>query len=388
MTPSARVQAAINILDEVLAGAPAEKALTGWARRSRFAGSKDRAAIRDFVYQALRCKRSYAALGGAEGGRGLMVGLARDTQLEIDTFFDGLGYGAPPLSTEEQEAGRLPNAEETRDLPDWIWQAFEDSLGATSAEQAAALLRQRAPIICRVNLRASSVNEAIELLSIEGVIAQPIALQDTAILLTEGARKLAQSKAYRQGVVELQDANSQAAMREIDVPVGARVLDYCAGGGGKTLALAARVDAHWFAHDAVHKRMVDLPKRAKRAGVNVALLEAEEIARNGPFDVVLCDVPCSGSGTWRRTPDAKWRLTPHRVKELQETQRSILELARKLVKSDGQLIYSTCSVLAQENEQIITDCMRQSKRLTLQKQRFWPISATGDGFFLSVMQVQ
>ena len=385
MRPSARVQAAIDILDLILSGKAAEQALTGWARRSRFAGSKDRAAIRDYVFQAMRCKRSYMALGGAETGRGMMIGQARDQGFDLETLFDGQGYGAKPIA--RHETGRAPSKEEARDLPDWLWKEFVASLGETGAQQAAERLRTRAPITCRVNLRSATVKEVLANLSAAEVLAEQIDASDTALLVTEGERKLAQTEAYKQGWIELQDATSQAAMAEVTIPIGARVLDYCAGGGGKTLALAARADAHWFAHDIASERMVDLPERAKRAGVNVNLLQGDIVLEHRPFDVVLCDVPCSGSGTWRRTPEAKWRLTSKRLAELGRMQAEILEKALPLVRAGGQLIYATCSVLKSENPEQVAGFLSRHDGVSCVTERVWPISGHGDGFYLSVMKV-
>ena len=142
-------------------------------------------------------------------------------------------------------------------------------------------------------------------------------------------------------------------MAALDLPPGARVLDYCAGGGGKTLALAARCEATWFAHDALPRRMADLPARAARAGVEVQLCDTADLAALAPFDVVLCDVPCSGSGTWRRAPEAKWRLTPSDLDAFAARQDAILSDAAGLVAPGGRLIYCTCSILREENEAVI-----------------------------------
>jgi 16S rRNA (cytosine967-C5)-methyltransferase len=160
------------------------------------------------------------------------------------------------------------------------------------------------------------------------------------------------------------------------------VLDYCAGGGGKTLALAARHEAVWFAHDADPGRMGDLPARAARAGIEVTRLEAAE----GAFDLVLCDVPCSGSGTWRRAPDAKWRLTPERLEALCALQREILEEAAALVAPGGQLVLTTCSVFRCENEDQSDGFLQAHPEWRETLRRRWPVSDEGDGFFLSVFR--
>lgn len=383
MTPAARVAAAIDVLDQVLDDQPAEQSLTRWARGARYAGSKDRAAVRDHVYQALRCLRSFACLGGAKTGRGLMIGALRAENIDPDTVFTGEGHAPQSLSAEERAAGTAPvDAGDRFDLPDWLVTAFAKSLGE-EAEAAALALRSRAPITLRVNEHLKTRAQAIEFLSEEGITAHPVDGVPTALTVLDGARRINGSTAYRDGLVELQDGSSQAAMLALDLPANARVLDYCAGGGGKTLALAARQEGTWFAHDADPKRMKDLPARAARAGCRITCLSTPETVTHGPYDLVLCDVPCSGSGTWRRAPDAKWRLTPERLEELTNIQIGILADAARLVRPGGGLAYATCSVLTCENETVIRKFLDISEGWKLDFDKKWPISDVGDGFYLA-----
>jgi 16S rRNA (cytosine967-C5)-methyltransferase len=386
MTPAARVQAAIEILDDILAGRPAEQALTRWARGARYAGSKDRAGVRDHVFQALRCKRSYAALGSGETGRGLMIGALRDCGQDPGEIFTGMRHAPAALTAEEAEhPARALSVAEARDLPDWLWPRFEASLGVDASAQAHAL-RQRAPIVLRVNMHVHNVAQATEILCEGGIKATPCDIAETALTVTEGARRVAQSRAYLEGAVELQDGSSQAAMAGLDLAPGGRMLDYCAGGGGKVLALAARnPGVEWFAHDADPTRMSDLPARAARAGVAVSTLERGDVASHGPYDMVLCDAPCSGSGTWRRAPDAKWRLTPERLSELADLQLEILLEAADHVAPGGQLVYATCSVLEEENEATIARFTSDQPGWHARMTRRWPIGPEGDGFFLCVL---
>lgn len=383
MTPAARIEAAIGLLDRILAGEPAEAALTRWARSARYAGSKDRAALRDHVYQALRCRRSYACLGGAETGRGLMLGLLRAGGTEPDTLFNGERHAPAPLSEAERSGGRKPGTDGARlDLPDWLVPEFRASLGA-QAEAAAQALRGRAPVMLRVNIRKSTVAQAIDLLEKDGIETETARIAPTALRVTCGARRVAGSVAYRTGVVELQDGSSQAAMHALDLSPGLRALDYCAGGGGKVLALAARLEGSWFAHDAAPGRMTDLPARAHRAGCTVTCLAPGGARAGAPYDFVLCDVPCSGSGTWRRAPDAKWRLTPAGLDALAAAQDRILRAAAKLVRPGGTLGYATCSVLHRENMERIKKFLSESKEWESILTRSWPISDEGDGFFVA-----
>ncbi|MGR3547148.1 MAG: RsmB/NOP family class I SAM-dependent RNA methyltransferase [Roseovarius sp.] len=380
MTPGARVSAAIEVLDRIRAGEPAEKALTNWARGARYAGSKDRAALRDHVFSVLRCWRSCAARGGGADGRALMLGSLRGQGIDPDEIFTGEGH-APARLTETERVAGVPDKAAARDLPDWLWPQFEASLGPT-AEAAAAALRLRAPIMLRVNARRATREAALARLAAEGVVAQPVDIAKTALQVLEGERKITTSQCYADGWIELQDGSSQAAMEVLDVPEGARVLDYCAGGGGKALALAARVDGAFFAHDAAPQRMRDLPVRAARAGAEVRLVTQPE----GSFDVVLCDAPCSGSGTWRRSPEAKWALTPTRLTELTEIQRQILSEAASLVAPGGLLAYATCSVLDAENQEVISRFSRDHPEWALQGAQRWPISEAGDGFYLAQLR--
>lgn len=380
MTPGARVSAAIEVLDRIRAGEPAEKALTNWARGARYAGSKDRAALRDHVFSVLRCWRSCAARGGGADGRALMLGSLRGQGIDPDEIFTGEGH-APARLTEAERVAAVPDSAAARDLPDWLWPQFEASLGPT-AEAAAAALRLRAPIMLRVNARRATREAALARLAAEGVVAQPVDIAKTALQVLEGERKITTSQCYADGWIELQDGSSQAAMEVLDVPEGARVLDYCAGGGGKALALAARVDGAFFAHDAAPQRMRDLPVRAARAGAEVRLVTQPE----GSFEVVLCDAPCSGSGTWRRSPEAKWALTPTRLTELTEIQRQILSEAASLVAPGGLLAYATCSVLDAENQEVISRFSRDHPEWALQGAQRWPISEAGDGFYLAQLR--
>lgn len=384
MTPGARVQAAIELLDLIGDGEAADKALLSWARRSRYAGSGDRAAVRDHVFQALRCWRSYACLGGGETGRGRMIGALRDAGLDPAELFSGIGYAPAPLSEAESASGASPDGNAVYDLPDWLMAEFRASLG-DGAETAAMALRERAPVMLRINSRHSSRDEVVDSLAEDGIKSAPHPIATTAIRVTDGARRVARSRAYVDGVVELQDGSGQAAIEGLDLTGVRTVLDYCAGGGGKSLALAARSDAQIFAHDIDPERMQDLPERAARAGVQIEVLETSDLRSKAPFDLVLCDAPCSGSGTWRRSPEAKWCLTPERLNELVRLQAEILNDAATLVAPGGRLVYSTCSVLKAENEESVKTFLNSTPDWICEGTRSFDISDGGDGFFVATM---
>ncbi|SFM22669.1 RsmB/NOP family class I SAM-dependent RNA methyltransferase [Shimia aestuarii] len=379
MTPAARVQTAIELLDDILAGTPAEKALTGWARRSRFAGSKDRAAVRDHVFDALRRRNSAAAQGGSLTGRGLMIGVLRQDGVDVPTIFTGQTY-APAVLSDGEASDNV--GEYSEDVPEWILPFMRSGLGS-SFETSLDHLRRRAPVALRVNLRKGSVASARRKLQDERIETRGSDLAATALIVESGARKVAQSAAYRDGLVELQDASSQAAVAALPLENDMRVLDYCAGGGGKVLAMAGRAKARFFAHDADPGRMRDLPARAARAGVTVTQTEAP--AGQAPYDLVLCDVPCSGSGTWRRTPDAKWRFQPADLDRLVGIQAGILDTASEFVAKGGVLAYATCSVLPQENRDQIADFLSRHEDWRCETQTQLPVSRDGDGFFFAVL---
>ncbi|MCG7518238.1 RsmB/NOP family class I SAM-dependent RNA methyltransferase [Ruegeria sp. Ofav3-42] len=379
MTPAARVQASIEIIDDILAGAPVEKALTGWARRSRFAGSKDRAAVRDHVFEALRCKRSFAALGGSSTGRGIMIGSIRASGGDPDVLFSGDRHAPAPVS--DLETGRDFTSEAERyDIPDWLWPRFQAALG-DQAVAAAKALQGRAPVHLRANLVKTDRAGAIAALAEEGISARAHPVCETALEVTEGARKISQGRAYNAGLVELQDAASQAVVEALDLRPGLRVLDYCAGGGGKSLALAAHPGIEVYAHDVNTGRMRDLPARAKRAGVAIRCLQPEEVAKQAPFDVVLVDAPCSGSGSWRRAPAGKWALTEEKLGALNTVQSDILKSASRLITPDGVLAYATCSMLDGENGEIVDDFLKKNPEWTGAFRKSWLVTHGADGFF-------
>lgn len=379
MTPAARLSAAITILDRILAGTPAEQALVNWARASRFAGSGDRNAIRDLVFDALRCRRSFAALGGGMTGRGLILGGLRASGAEAELLFSGEGHAPAVIGPED--AGREPQDFEIADLPDWLGPRMKADLGDRFGAITQAM-RHRAPVFLRVNLRRATLAQAIAILVEDGIESAPHPLSPTALSVGAGARKIATCRAYTDGLVELQDVASQAVIDALPLSDGMRVLDYCAGGGGKALAMAARARIALFAHDASPGRMRDLPVRAKRAGVKVTLTDAPK----APFDLVLTDVPCSGSGSWRRAPEGKWLLTPVRLDALVKTQAQILKDVSALVRPGGWIGYATCSLLDAENSAQIADFVKENQGWSCELQRSLTPLDGGDGFFIALLR--
>lgn len=380
MTPAARLSAAIEVLNRILAGAPAEQALTNWGRASRFAGSGDRHAVRDLVYDALRCKRSYAALGGTETGRGLILGGLRAQGADIAALFSGEGHAPAPVS--EADAAQAPAGFAALDCPDWLGPHLQASLAA-DFEPVMRALQHRAPVFLRVNLRKTNLAAAQAALRQDSIETVAHDLSKTALQVTANARKIQNSAAYLSGLVELQDAASQAVTDMVPLRDGQRVLDYCSGGGGKALALAARAKVQMFAHDADPRRMRDLPDRAKRAGVSVTI--TDNPAKTGPYDVILTDVPCSGSGSWRRDPQGKWALTEPGLTAVCAVQAEILDKVAPLLAANGVLAYATCSMLHDENEaQIAAFLLRHNGWILQAQRRFTPLLGA-DGFFVALL---
>lgn len=386
MTPAARIASAITILDDIIAGSAAEKALTNWARANRYAGSGDRAAVRDHVYDALRCRRSFGSLGGSDSGRGLMIGAVRTSGGALETLFSGEGYGAAPLTDAEKDfsiSSEMTDAEKL-DCPDWLYRDLKCSLGK-DFNAVLSCLQSRAPLYLRVNTRAGSRKSALQALAKDDIGAKLHDLSPNAILVTEFPRRVRNSAVYRTGAVEIQDAASQAVVDLLPLQDGAKILDFCAGGGGKSLAMAAAADLNLFAHDADPQRMRDLPARANRANVTVEIVATTDDLAPRSFDLVLCDVPCSGSGAWRRSPDAKWKLTQDKLDRLCQTQSDILTTATGYVNAAGILAYATCSLLDQENAHQIAGFLKNNPDWRLMSQKcFTPLDG-GDGFYIALL---
>ena len=390
MTPGARLSAAIEVLDLYLGGQPVEKALTNWGRRSRYAGSKDRAAVRDIVFDCLRRRASCAKFGHSMTGRGLVLGLlkGRVLQQELDrdalaALFSGEGHAPPPLTPDEASIGRYRMRIADRlDMPQWLIPELDRSFETEAARAAQCdALKTRAEVYLRVNLSRMSVSDAMARLADEDISAEPHPLAETCVRVTQNPRRVAQSRMYQDGFVELQDAASQAVCASL--PEAARMLDYCAGGGGKVLAYGDRVKAKLFAHDANPARLRDLGPRAARAGLKVTLLDGPGCQKEAPFDLVLCDVPCSGSGAWRRSPEGKWALTEEKLAALTQSQAGILRAAAPLVAPSGTLAFATCSVLKVENSDQIQAFIKDHPTFQLGYQRQFLPTEGGDGFYIA-----
>ena len=390
MTPPARLSAAIELLDQIIAGDPAERALTRWARSSRFAGSKDRAAVRDIVFDVLRRKRSLAHIAGQMSGRGLVLAQQYSSGEALEPLFGDMRFAPAAVTDAELHQMQSPGAapDPVRfDYPDFLDADLKRSLGADLPEILTAM-QSRAPVDLRVNTLKTTVEEAQKYLARDLIFTEIVPGVEGALRITENPRKLNGSLAYRYGFVELQDVSSQIVARLAGAKPGMAVMDYCAGGGGKTLALAAMMQGQGalFAHDANPLRMKDLPERARRAGADVQIVSPNHIADSPKCDLVLVDAPCSGSGAWRRNPDGKWRLTERGLDDLTALQREILIKSVGRVKAGGRLAYATCSMFDCENGDQISWFLSENKGWKRTEQRALSPLTGGDGFFISVLE--
>ncbi len=368
MRPGAHIKAATEVLEEVLARhRPAAQALADWGKAHRFAGSGDRAAIGNLVYDALRRKRSLAAQMESDTPRAMALAAApRALGLSIDAVIasaDGSPHALLPLSEAEQGrlSGDLPAgapASVRGDFPDWLEPSFARAFGAAAAEEGAALAR-RAPVDLRVNTLKADRDKVLKALARFAPEPTPLSPIGVRLPAPEGPGRQPNIEAetgHGRGWYEVQDEGSQLAALMAGAGPRQQVLDICAGAGGKTLALAAvmRNTGQIYAYDDDAVRLRPIFERLKRAGVRNAQVlgpgDAAGLAGLGArFDLVLVDAPCTGSGAWRRRPDAKWRLRPANLPQRQEQQRAVLDRAAQLTKPGGRLVYATCSVLPEEN---------------------------------------
>lgn len=380
MTPAAHVSAAIEILAELSARRrPAADALKDWGLSHRFAGSKDRAAIAGLVFDALRKRASAAFVMGEETPRAIMIGALREARgldpAAVAAFFSGEGHAPAPLSNEERErleTGTLDAAPAhvRGDYPEWLAERFEAAFGDAAAEEGRALAG-RAPVDLRVNILKASREEAQRRLA--HLHPEPTPLSPLGLRLAPGPQgrgpALSAEPAYAKGLVELQDEGSQLAALLCAAQAGEQVLDLCAGGGGKSLALAGQMHnrGQIYAHDSDGRRLTPIYPRLERAGVRNVQLRAPRGGADiladleARCDLVLIDAPCTGSGTWRRHPDAKWRLAPGALSHRLEEQRTLLTQAQRFVRPGGRLVYVTCSLLRDENEDQIAGFLEEGR---------------------------
>jgi 16S rRNA (cytosine967-C5)-methyltransferase len=369
MTPAARLSAAIEVLDAIDANrSPAQTALKEWGTAHRFAGSGDRAAIAGLVFDALRRRSSSAYLMDDDSSRGRLLGALRlERGLDTDAIAalcDGGRFAPAPLSDAERGAldtRTLDDAppEIAGDYPAWLDPHLAAVFGDDRVAEAAAMA-SRAPLDLRVNTLRAKPEKVLAALSHLGAKPTPWSPLGLRIVLGADARNpgVHAEEIFIKGGVEVQDEGSQLAALLTQAKPGEQVIDLCAGAGGKTLALAAMMGGkgRLIATDRDKRQLAPIHERLSRAGVHNAEIRAPRGAENvlsdikASADLVVVDAPCTGTGTWRRNPDAKWRMRPGALEVRLKDQAEVLERAASLVKPGGRIAYITCSVLPQEND--------------------------------------
>ncbi len=385
MTPAARLQAAIEIIDLVIAsardnGPPADSIVTRYFKTRRYAGSKDRRAVRELVFRAIR-----RAAEAPESGRAAILGLAEDEPETAELF-------GQPRGPEPSSAGE--SATRSGVVPAWLVPELSPLVGPHEWPP----LVERAPLDLRVNIARTSRDEMLA--AFPG--SEPTRLSPWGIRLPSDSR-IDDSEPYRDGLVEVQDEGSQLIALACDSGPDARILDLCAGAGGKALAIAAAAPGTIIlAADSSRARLSKLGPRAERSGATIEarLLdpprELEQLADwNGLADLVLVDAPCSGSGTWRRNPEARWRLTPDRLDRLVALQLRLLDIAAELVRPGGAIVYAVCSLLSREgsgqaksflrrhSSWVMQDIVEHAGRLDGVGRLLTPAHDGTDGFFIA-----
>ncbi len=421
-----RIQAAAEVLEDILEQrTPANMALRDWGKAHRFAGSGDRAAIGNYVHDALRQKSSIAYRMDSETARALALGAAvfvgGHSPDELKTALDEDKFFTPNLSTDElAKLGGMISLDGApdwikADVPEWIWPAFENNFSDEAVTEGIALTA-RPPLDIRVNTLKTTRDAAMEKLGYSPTTLSPIGLRIPALTGQERHPNLQSDPAFMTGEIEIQDEGSQLVSLLINAQPGEKILDFCAGGGGKTIALAADMKNMGVVHafDIDKRRLAPTYQRAQRAGascVNVHQPPSSSLGalKSKKMDRVLVDAPCTGVGTWRRKPDAKWRLSEDALERRVKEQAAVLDEAQEYVKDGGFLIYVTCSMLAEENEQQVYAFLERFENFTLLsagevwEDRFgvngpkpWsedgctltltPASTNTDGFFFAVME--
>ncbi len=383
MTPAAHIAAAIEILDLILAGENAERSLTKWGRSNRFAGSGDRHAIRDVVFDALRQKNSLTKRSKKISGRSWIIALLKKREVNLDEYFGASRYSPSKIKKWELDLLPIKNESDLHDIPDWLWPKWKATLGR-KANEVANTLKERANIFLRVNASKGTRKFAIQVLERDGITSKLHPTVSTALIVNKGTRNIKNSEAYNLGLVELQDASSQASVLSLSKDQNGPILDFCAGGGGKSLALSAYFSKPIFAYDVNFERMKDLNKRASRSGADIRIIKSNDL-KNSHYGLVFCDVPCSGSGTWRRDPEGKWSLTLQGYERLLSLQEKILITAAQLVKAHGKLVYATCSILKDENKAQIQKFLVNSKEWVFEQEKLFIPNELGDGFYFTVL---
>ena len=356
VTPAARLQMAIEILEGLSKTTqPMDRFLSAWFRIRRFAGSKDRRAIAEQVFALARARARLAHRMGSEAPRALMIAALLESGDDMESLFSG-GYGPAPLTDSERAAIAAAPQPAPRwvscEYPQWLESELVRAFGDRLPEEMTAFIA-RAPTDIRVNSLKAERSDVLAALNADGIACAPTAYAPQGIRISGDAANLSKSALFESGAFEFQDEAAQIAAELCGAQPGMRVLDLAAGAGGKSLAFAAAMQnqGEIVACDVRGEALFELEKRAVRAGATIIkTLPLDHSQPSGLFDAVFVDAPCSGSGTWRRQPEQRWRMTPAWLAALTQMQDRLLDQAAPLVRPGGRLFYATCSILRCENE--------------------------------------
>lgn len=424
---AAQIQTSIELLEELFkVSTPADKYMARFFKERRYIGSKDKGVVADTVYGVLRHKGELeyclkCVKAKIDARRLVMVYMLRHQDVKLAKLvdlFNGDQYAPSEIKSGEKEsvkkAGRLDIMTaapwDQLNYPEWMHEPLVVALGDDLAAEMTAM-SERATTDIRVNTLKSTVEKTKLALSRYEIFMEETKLSPLCLRIND-RKPMFHLDEFKKGFFELQDEGSQMIALAAGVRPGMKVVDFCAGAGGKTLALAAQMEnkGSLAACDVNQRRLDELPKRAKRAGVHniqTKLLSSERdkwVKRNaGKMDVVLLDAPCSGTGTWRRSPDARWRLQEKDIQELNVIQSAILESASRMVKEGGRLVYATCSILREENEDQVQKFLEVNEGFELVPAAEWaegvdfpesekgmvrlsPAKNNTDGFFMAVLK--
>ena len=402
MQEISRAAAAINILDDYLKGYPLEKALKQWFKKNRFAGSNDRRNIRDLVFDILRKRLilyyPFQINEYVENGRILVLSylfLYKKGFFSLEDIKENK-YLSPPINNNEliilNNINRLVKKAPKNislNYPEFLEEKLSQSLG-NNFNAIMELFLKRAPVYLRINQNKINLKEAKIKLENQGIFSEICPSSNYALKVISGEKLIKNSSSYQLGEVELQDLSSQLTTELIQISSGKKILDFCAGSGGKALAIASRLrnKVDIFAYDLNNLKYKNLIYRTNKAGANITIIDSNQLIKyKNFFDIVFVDAPCSGTGTWRRDPKIKWELNDQKLTLLTKNQYSIVKQACSYLKNGGFLIYVVCSLLEDEGDLIIRKYLLHHKNYSKVKSGiFHPINAS-DGFYFSVLKI-
>lgn len=425
MQAAAQLQATIELLDEIAdTRYPADRTMARYFKQRRYIGSKDKAVISEYFYTVLRNRLSFDYLidkaGLSSNSRRLAALLIKSLGQGISDYFTGQGHAPKPLSASDNSALNSVSMADLEsaplhvqlNVPEWLSPKLSKALGKEFVDEMRAT-NQQATTDIRVNTLKSTRKQVSHFLTKNNLHPTPTPLSPWGLRF-ERRVALFGLEAFKQGWFDIQDEGSQLLALVSGVEAGNKVVDFCAGAGGKTLAMAAMMHNRGtiYACDVHSKRLEQLSIRAKRAGVHNLrshVLSSENdkwVKKHARMaDVVLIDAPCSGTGTWRRSPDSRWNVRPEDLRNLVELQASILQSAMRLVKPGGRILYATCSLLLEENEDQVDAFLSKNKEFSRKVDYFssfdldqdlvqigngqlrtFPAKTSTDGFFVAVLQ--